>query len=245
MSPRLDQRLRAHLANRVPSLGVAWRWIAGAASYLGPTQRTYAQHGEDLDLYAEWRKLRPEAARGVYVDVGANHPSRLSNTYLLYRRGWSGVTIEPNLHLVHLHRQFRPRDAQLPVACGAGASVQAFNIASAPVLSTFTRSVDGKVDAGSVKGVHIIRTELVPILPLDTLLEPFAYPEIDILSVDAEGFDLEVLRGAPETLKKTLLLIVEAGTPEEERAILDHLGDRFVHVKSCGCNLLLRRADLG
>jgi FkbM family methyltransferase len=244
MTASVFTRLRVRLANRVPSLGLVWRWVTGTASHWSPVRRTYSQHGEDLDLLVEWRKLRPGAARGIYVDVGANHPSRLSNTYLLYRQGWSGVTIEPNLHLVHLHRRFRPRDAQLPVACASSASVRRFSIASAPVLSTFNCIVGGEVSAGSVKGVHIIRTEFVPMLPLDTLLAPFEHEEVDILSIDAEGFDLEVLRGASRTLEKTLLLIVEAGTPDDERAILSHLDGRFIHVKTCGCNLLLRRSDV-
>lgn len=235
--------LRVRLANLMPGVGLLWRWLTAAASHFGPTLHSYSQHGEDLDLLAEWRKLRPNALRGVYVDVGANHPSRLSNTYLLYRNGWSGVTIEPSLHLTHLHRQFRPRDAQLPIACGLHPAVLNFNIASAPVLSTFNRQIEGTVSAGSVTGINIIRNEFVPVLPLDTVLEPFCYSEIDILSIDAEGFDMEVLRGASESLKKTLLLIVEATTTQEEEALMEHLAGRFDYVRTWGCNLLFRRSN--
>ena len=36
-----------------------------------------------------------EQIKGTYVDVGANHPIIYSNTYHLYRLGWSGLAIDP------------------------------------------------------------------------------------------------------------------------------------------------------
>jgi len=39
--------------------------------------------------------MRPQG-RGFYVDVGAYQPQSGSNTYKLYLKGWSGITIEPN-----------------------------------------------------------------------------------------------------------------------------------------------------
>jgi hypothetical protein len=52
---------------------------------------------------------------GIYVDVGANHPTSISNTFLLYRHGLHGVTIEPNPELSQLHRRFRRRDVVVSV----------------------------------------------------------------------------------------------------------------------------------
>ena len=31
---------------------------------------------------------------GIYIDVGCNHPIKFNNTYLLYKRGWSGINID-------------------------------------------------------------------------------------------------------------------------------------------------------
>src|SRR5438046_2634162 len=74
-------------------------------------QGTFAQHGEDrfvIDYFG--------GKSGTYVDVGANHPFQISNTYLLYLGGWRGVTIEPLYHLYQKHRRMRPLDVQLNVA---------------------------------------------------------------------------------------------------------------------------------
>lgn len=57
---------------------------------------------------------------GSYLDIGANDPIRFSNTNLLYKKGWNGVNVEPNLTLFHKLEKFRPRDVNLNVAVGIG-----------------------------------------------------------------------------------------------------------------------------
>ena len=56
--------------------------------------KTYSQYGEDLILSSaiEYLKIDENIS---YLDIGANHPMSLSNTYLLYKQGASGVLIEP------------------------------------------------------------------------------------------------------------------------------------------------------
>ena len=31
---------------------------------------------------------------GLYLDIGAQHPISNNNTYLLFKRGWSGINID-------------------------------------------------------------------------------------------------------------------------------------------------------
>jgi hypothetical protein len=49
-------------------------------------QGSYSQHGEDA-FVANFFAAR---AKGFYLDIGASHPFRLSNTCSLYRSGWKG-----------------------------------------------------------------------------------------------------------------------------------------------------------
>jgi hypothetical protein len=46
----------------------------------------------------------------TYLDIGAHHPTRLSNTYLFYKRGFQGVVVEPDPELMGAIRRVRPRD---------------------------------------------------------------------------------------------------------------------------------------
>ncbi len=53
-------------------------------------QKSWSQEGEDLILY----RFFDGKQNGFYVDVGAHHPFRFSNTYRFYRMGWHGINID-------------------------------------------------------------------------------------------------------------------------------------------------------
>lgn len=36
-----------------------------------------------------------KSCKGFFIDIGAEHPYRLSNTLPLYRRGWRGINVQP------------------------------------------------------------------------------------------------------------------------------------------------------
>ncbi len=54
-------------------------------------QLSYAQEGEDLVLA---RLFGNQVESGFFVDIGAHHPVRYSNTYYFYRRGWTGLNVD-------------------------------------------------------------------------------------------------------------------------------------------------------
>src|SRR5262249_52403259 len=67
---------------------------------------SYAQNGEDLIIDV----LLGRKSVGRYVDVGCNHPVRLSNTYRLYLRGWTGLAIDANSTFEKEFVRRRPND---------------------------------------------------------------------------------------------------------------------------------------
>ena len=50
----------------------------------------YSQNGEDLIL----NRFLENKEKGFFIDVGAHHPIRFSNTYFFYKKGWSGINID-------------------------------------------------------------------------------------------------------------------------------------------------------
>jgi hypothetical protein len=67
----------------------------------------YSQAGEDAILSNIFNYVLP-TDRGFYVDVGAYHPFKHSNTYLLYRAGWRGINIDPRPGSKALFDKHRP-----------------------------------------------------------------------------------------------------------------------------------------
>lgn len=74
--------------------------------------KSYALQGEDLIL----REFFEYAKNGFYVDVGAHHPFRFSNTYLFYQSGWRGINIDAMPGSMKLFNRFRPKD--INIECG-------------------------------------------------------------------------------------------------------------------------------
>lgn len=233
------QPLRLILANRVPILGTLRRFARALVDSVRPVRPSYAQHGEDrliLQALAGY-----DLSRSIYIDVGANHPTDISNTYLLYRRGVRGVTIEPNPELHRLHRSFRNRDIAIGVGCGERAALGTFEIMTTPVLSRFASS-----DERNIAGheAQLWRKKHVPILPLDTIMEAVDYEWICLLSIDTEGLDYEVLMGGPATSSKALFLCVEVGDSASQAkmvSLLESLG--YVIEDMPGCNLIARSTN--
>ena len=52
---------------------------------------------------------------GFYVDIGAHHPKRFSNTYIFYQRGWRGINIDAKPGTKEVFNKLRPRDINLEV----------------------------------------------------------------------------------------------------------------------------------
>jgi hypothetical protein len=71
----------------------------------------YSQNFEDVIL----QRVFAEVENGIYVDVGACHPSVDSVTKLFYDRGWTGVNIEPSKRFHALLNLQRTRDKNLNV----------------------------------------------------------------------------------------------------------------------------------
>lgn len=158
-------------------------------SGLTQPQLCYAQDGEDLVL----ARLLENRENGFYIDVGAHHPSRFSNTYLFYLRGWSGINIDAQPQSMSIFKKYRPRDINIECGIGLLKGVESYYQFNEPALNTFdTREAN-------IKNVHpykIIGTVNVEVRRLDEVLEKYLKKDqiIDFMSIDVEGKDLDVLK---------------------------------------------------
>lgn len=168
--------------------------------------RSYAQEGEDLVLrrYFEGRR------RGFFVDVGAHHPRRFSNTYLSYRLGWRGINVEPNPELAALFTRERPGDVTLALGVSDAPGTLTYFRFNEPALNSFDATLSRERDGAG--GYHIIGTSQVQVVPLSGILTEHLPPgtAIDLLTVDVEGHDLAVLRSNDWTRFRPTVVLAEA-----------------------------------
>jgi FkbM family methyltransferase len=150
---------------------------------------SYSQEGEDMIL-ERFLEGRPS---GFYVDVGAHHPRRFSNTYRLYLKGWRGLNIDANPGCMRIFQRLRPRDINVEAAVASSSQQLTYHIFNEPALNTFDRELAQQRVSGSYS---IVERVSIATAPLWQLLDQYV-PErtkIDLLTVDVEGFDYDVLQ---------------------------------------------------
>lgn len=155
-----------------------------------------------------------EKRNGLFIDVGAHHPSRFSVTRHLYQMGWSGVNVDANQELVDVFNKVRTRDVNLCAAVGLEAKYT-FTIFEEAAISTLDSEWRKKFISENNKIVKEVEVEG---RKLRSILDDFQPKErIDLLSIDAEGSDLQVLQSIEfETLEKSRFprwLLLEAAPP--------------------------------
>ena len=69
-------------------------------------KKSYGFEFEDIEI----NKFFKNTKKGFYVDIGAFNPIRGSNTYLLYRKGWSGINIDADENSIKMFKILRKRD---------------------------------------------------------------------------------------------------------------------------------------
>jgi FkbM family methyltransferase len=188
------------------------------------TVLSYGQQGEDLILDMLIRR-RP-VVDTTYVDVGANHPVRDSNTYRLYLRGWTGVLIDANAAFIALYARLRPRDRAVCAAVADDERERVFRVPSEPRLAAL---VDRAPDPVAGDSVVVTRT-------LTSILDELAVPHsFGLLNVDCEGSDAAVIRSLDLGRYRPSLIVVEQLELE-----LAHLGkDSLVaHLRGRGYDLV-------
>lgn len=154
-------------------------------------QKSYAQEGEDLILY---RMIYEKIEKGFYVDVGAHHPKRFSNTYFFYEQGWQGINIEPMPGSKRNFDKVRTRDINLEIPINSTEKELTYYIFNDPALNGFSK--DLSLLRNQSPDYRIIKTVNMKTKTLSSVLNEHLSGEqkINLLSIDVEGLDLEVLK---------------------------------------------------
>ena len=235
----MNQALLRAVRQSEPLYG-AVRRIRDSYSYArSQYRRSYSQHGEDNFIWNYLGRKRD----GFYVDVGASHPFRLSNTYLLYQNGWRGVAVEPIPLLGQLHKRWRPEDNLVQKAVGPVPGKLLFREMLPSVLSTLdTDTAQTYVAEGKAQ---LLRSYPVEVITLEQLLSNYVGPRtIDLLSIDMEGLDTETIMTFDFSRIRPTILCVEFNSADNRDKVLTYLNRHTYRlIADLGCNLIVEDAQ--
>jgi FkbM family methyltransferase len=169
---------------------------------------SFSQSGEDLVVAFMAYSLGIQKV--TYLDVGANDPVRLNNTYYFYKQGHRGVLVEPNRSLCERLREKRPGDTVLEAGIGSNAAKEAdYYIMTHDGLNTFSKEEADhqvKTSSGSVSIQQVIK---MPLLNINNVMELYFQGAPAFLSVDTEGLDLAILRSIDFTRFRPPIICAE------------------------------------
>ena len=161
-------------------------------------RRVYSNWG--LDIMAD--HFFKNKKKGVYIDVGCHHPFLNNNTYPLYKRGWNGINIDLDFNSIDMFNHFRRFDLNIQAAISdKQIESDLFFFHNRSAVNTLSK------DAGAeAKKIIKVNTRT-----LNEIIEnsKFKDKEIDYLSIDVEGFELNVIKGFNLKKYKPKLIILE------------------------------------
>lgn len=195
----------------------------------------WSQYGEDIVI--SWLFLHKR--NGFYVDIGAYDPKKISNTFWFYERGWTGINIEPNLDSIQAFNQLRPKDINLGIGVHTIPGELTFYKFEQANLNTLDPAVGEDRIANKEPFIEKVT---VPVKRLETILDEYSQGrEIDFMSIDVEGFDMEVLESNNWEKYKPLVICVEDWAIDTERYVTE--SKKHIYLKSLGYKLVSKVVD--
>jgi FkbM family methyltransferase len=257
-SARIAYRLARMRTRVLRALGLREAVLRGRQARARARRRLFERFGSARysrpGLHEMDRKLDQiiDLDGGFYVEAGGADGYTQSNTYYLERfRGWKGVLVEPMREMAAEARRNRPR-AQL-FEC----ALVPFGYEDSHVemefgdLFTSVRGVHGEdggwVQGGLVLGWRDHRIERVPARALSDLLDEAGVSDVELLSLDVEGYEAQVLRGLDLSRHAPTWILVEMHDLASGRAEVGAvLGDLYAeHGLLSPLDVLYRRAGAG
>jgi|APSaa5957512535_1039671.scaffolds.fasta_scaffold116676_1 FkbM family methyltransferase len=171
----------------------------------GYSKKSYSQEGEDMIL----QRLFEKQKTGFYVDVGAHHPRRFSNTYFFYKKGWCGINIDAMPNSMKRFNRSRPRDINIEKAISENEKILKYYGFNEPALNGFSKKISE--ERNSKNGYSIEFTKDIKTCTLENILDNNLpeNQEIDFLTIDVEGLDFEVLKSNNFEKYRPKVILVE------------------------------------
>jgi FkbM family methyltransferase len=166
---------------------------------------SFSQDGEDIVI----SELFNQKSDGFYVDVGAHHPQRFSNTYYFYLQGWKGINIDAMPGSMKVFNHLRPNDINLEVPISDKSEVLTYYEFDEPALNSFSLPLSQQ--RISTTNYKIVAETQLKTQTLAEVLDKYLHSEqaIDFLSIDVEGLDYQVLNSNNWEKYKPRVILVE------------------------------------
>jgi len=174
--------------------------------------------------------MSPEITR--FVDVGAN-VGLWSALVLAHNPQAVGLAVEPGAEAIEqLRRRLPPAVRVVEAAAGDAHGVMSF----------FEQPGAGEASSAIETWAHGGVAREVPVVTIDALMEQERWSHLDLLKIDAEGYDARVIAGAEQTLREQRIDVLQFEYNRPWRQAGCTLGAVTLLLQTVGYTLYVLRA---
>ncbi|MBD5142517.1 MAG: FkbM family methyltransferase [Ruminococcus sp.] len=171
-------------------------------------KKTYSQAGEDAIMLYACAMLGIPFQECNYLDLGANKPIEMSNTYFFYQQGARGVLLEANPLLIPELEQKRSGDIILN---------QAVTEESNENVIFHVLNLDGLSKIGDISDIlaknpnaKLMQSVTIKTISVNDIIKNYFQEKAPvILNLDIEGLELEILKNIDFEKYRPLFFIIE------------------------------------
>ena len=176
--------------------------------------QSHSSYGEDALLNGVMKRLswimqKNLFEKNTYIDIGAYHPIKESNTYFLYKHGWFGTLVEPNSYMNVLTHELRPNDILLNYAVDIEEGEKTFymfgNVDSSNTLSKEFADRKQKSQATDVSWTAQVPTKTINQIITHHISYFGSAPFF--MNIDIEGLDFEVIKTYSHDVRIPFIMI--------------------------------------
>jgi len=197
------------------------------------SKKTYSQSGEDAVIMYIMAMKGILLSECSYLDLGANHPEIMSNTYFFYEQGSRGVLVEANPSLIPELKSKRPGDIVLN---------KCISDKSGDKLDFNVLNLDGLSKVGDVSDIlrenpdaRIESTIQLETISVNDIIERYFDSKAPlILNLDIEGLEKQILDSIDFTRYRPMIMIIEMIPYSKELVIGKKDNELLEYVKSKG-----------
>ena len=161
-------------------------------------KKSYSNWGIDMMADFFFRNKK----EGIYIDVGCHHPLINNNTYPLYKRGWKGINIDIDYGAIDSFNFLRSKDTNIKIAVSdTTGEAELFFYHNRAAKNTLSKE----------KGFDSKEIQKIKTSTLNKVIENSIYKDqkINFISIDVEGYELNVLKGFDFKKYKPDLVVLE------------------------------------
>lgn len=171
--------------------------------------RSFSQEGEDLIIDRIFKTNKIKSKNVFYLDIGAGHPIKYSNTLYFYFKEAKGITVDANYENFFLQKYLRPKDFSFNFLLGSSNKLVEFYKFKQPELNTISQNKLKELARHNIFPLNKKKIDQKSLNDFFNIEIKSNLSKINFLNIDIEGGELELIKAIDWTKIRPNIICIE------------------------------------